>query len=181
MNSRALAFQYAKGLFSVAIDGTDPARVDEELKAFADFMDRQVDLARLVENPALPATAKEQVVRELLELSPVTPLLAEFLKLLARQDRLVLLPGIAEEYQARLMRHLRIEMAEIITAVPLPDAVQAEIARGLSVATGKQIRVTARVDPSIIGGVRARVGSTVYDGSVRRQLERIGEQLAEGA
>ena len=120
-------------------------------------------------------------MRELLALWPAPPIVEPFLLLLARHDHLSLLPGIVEAYEARLMLHLGIEAAEVTSAVPLSPAIQAEIARRLSVATGKDVRVSTRVDASIVGGVVAQVGSLVFDGSVRRQLDRIREQLVEGA
>jgi F-type H+-transporting ATPase subunit delta len=181
MSSRASAFQYAKGLFSAAADTADPQPVGEELKGFAALVAGQPDLLRALTIAVVPTDRKQTIVRDLLALSPVSPIVRQFLLLLARHDRLSLLPGIVETYEARLMRRLGIETAEVTSAIPLSEAIRAEIAKILSAATGKDVRVSTRVDASIVGGVVARVGSLVFDGSVRRALDRIREQMVEGA
>jgi F-type H+-transporting ATPase subunit delta len=181
MSSRARAFQYAKGLFSVAIDLADVRSIGGELETFSTLLGDRGDLRQALTSGAVPPERKQAVVREVLALSPVSPLVAQFLLLLARHDHLGLLPAVVEEFGARVMDQLGIEHAEVTTAVPIADAVQAQIASSLSAATGREVRVSARVDPSIVGGVVARVGSLVFDGSVRRQLERLREQMASGA
>jgi F-type H+-transporting ATPase subunit delta len=104
----------------------------------------------------------------------------KLLLLMADRDRLMLLPELEQAYQGRLMRHLRIVEAHVTTAVALtPDRADA-LARGLSRATGKDVRLTTVVDPAIMGGVVARMGSTVFDGSVTRQLERLRRELVAG-
>jgi len=92
----------------------------------------------------------------------------------------VLLPEIAAAYELRLMDHAKVVRAEIVTAVGLPGDRVAALQQGLANATGRQVQLEGRVDPSIIGGAIARVGSTVYDGSVARQLEMMRETLAKG-
>jgi F-type H+-transporting ATPase subunit delta len=79
------------------------------------------------------------------------------------------------------MDHLGIVHAEVTTAAPLPDGQLKAVQQALSGATGKQVTVTPRVNPAIIGGVVAKVDSTVYDGSVVRQLERIRRKMTESA
>jgi F-type H+-transporting ATPase subunit delta len=84
---------------------------------------------------------------------------------------------MAEAYRERLRQHQQIVRAEVTTAVPLTDDRRAALEKGIAAATGRQVMLTTAVDPAIIGGAITRIGSTVYDGSVARQLERLKEQL----
>jgi F-type H+-transporting ATPase subunit delta len=180
MSSRASAFQYAKGLFGVAVDVGDVRATASELEAFSALIGGGADLRQALTSAAIPPDRKQSIVRELLALSPLSPLVGSFLLLLARHDHLGLLPAVVDEFNARVMEHLKIEHADVATAVPIAESVQAEIASSLSAAIGREVRVSTRVDPSIVGGVVARVGSLLFDGSVRNQLERLREQLASG-
>jgi F-type H+-transporting ATPase subunit delta len=94
---------------------------------------------------------------------------------------LSLLPDLAKAYENRLMDHQQVVRAELVTAQPLPADRVGAITAGLKSATGRDVQLETRVDPAIIGGAVARIGSTVYDGSVTRQLERIKESLTNAA
>jgi len=98
---------------------------------------------------------------------------------LAEKDRLTLLPGIARAYAERVMDHLKIVRGEVTTAVPLAADKLRVLEQGLAQATGRKVMLEARVDPSIIGGVVTRLGSTVYDGSVTTQLQKMKQSLIE--
>ena len=88
---------------------------------------------------------------------------------------------LAAAYRTRLLDRKNIVSAEITTAVPLTPETADRVGRALGQASGKQVLVSTRVDPAIIGGVVARVGSTVYDGSVTTQLARMRQKLVENA
>jgi len=97
--------------------------------------------------------------------------------MLADRDRLAALPQLAAAYAELLLDAQRIVTADVVTATALTDASRAALSAALGRATGKSVRLTERVDPAIVGGVVARVGSFVYDGSVTRQLERMRDKL----
>jgi F-type H+-transporting ATPase subunit delta len=106
------------------------------------------------------------------------PMVSKLLALLAERDRLVLLPDLLAAYRDRLLDHRNVIRAEITTTSPLaPDRVKA-IEASLARASGRTVTLSATVDPSIIGGVVTRIGSTIYDGSVTRQLQRMKEKLS---
>ena len=105
--------------------------------------------------------------------------LGKLIVVLAEKDRLTLLPGIARAYGDRVMDHLKIVRGEVVTAVPLSPDTLRRLEQGLATATGRQVTLAARVDPSIIGGVVTRLGSTVYDGSVTTHLQRMKQRLEE--
>jgi F-type H+-transporting ATPase subunit delta len=109
----------------------------------------------------------------------LTPVLGKLIALLADRDRLVLLPDLLAAYRERLLDHLKVVRADVTTAVPLPADRAAAVEQSLAKVTGRTVTLATRVDPSIIGGVVARLGSTIYDGSVVRQLQRMKEKLVE--
>lgn len=182
MTGRVAASRYARALFDVVLKEADPTRAGSDLAAFAGTISAHDVLARALANPAVPVTRKHAAIAALLaKAGKITPAVSKLLLLLADRDRLALLPEIVEAYRERLMQHQQVVRAEVTTAVPLPDDRRAAIERGLAAATGRQVVLTAHVDPALIGGAVTRVGSTVYDGSIVRQLERLREQLSETA
>ncbi len=96
---------------------------------------------------------------------------------MAERDHLALLQPMLDAYRRRLMDHLGIVHAEVTTAAALTAERQRAVEQALAAATGKRVTISTRVDPALIGGVVAKVDSTVYDGSVARQLERIKEKI----
>jgi len=178
MTSRAAGIRYARALFDVARKEADVQQAGQELTSFSDFVARHGALEKIFANPAIPAAKKKAVVEELTaRAGPMSPVVRKLLLLLAERDRLVLLPDITLSYQNRLMEHAKVVRAEIVTAVGLPADRVVALQQGLAQATGRQVQLENRVDPTIIGGAIARVGSTVYDGSVTRQLQKMKEAL----
>jgi F-type H+-transporting ATPase subunit delta len=183
MTSRASATRYARALFDVALaEGLDVQRVERELTGFVQLVSGNEMLQRALTNPAVPAPRKRGVIEQLLARAPetVSPL-AKLLLLLGERDRLVLLTDLAEAYRSRLMDYMKVVRAEVVTAQLLPDDSVAALQRGLANATGRRVQLDTRVSPEIIGGAVARIGSTVYDGSIIRQLERMKEALSSAA
>jgi F-type H+-transporting ATPase subunit delta len=181
MTSRAAARRYARALFDVSrAERLDVEKVSGELSGAAALLTGNEALHRVLVNPAIPAARKRGVIEQLLALSPVTPVLAKLLLLLAERDRLGLVPDLVEAYRARLMEHQQVVRAEVTTAAALPADRVTALQEGLARLTGREVQLDVRVDPSIVGGAIARVGSTVYDGSVTTQLEKIKERLIAG-
>jgi F-type H+-transporting ATPase subunit delta len=177
MSTRASAARYARALLDVVIKEGNPEQVEQELSAFADLLAKNPALQKALTNPAVPVTGKRGVTKELVErMKPSAPV-SKLLMLLADRDRLVLIPDLLDVYRERLMDHRQVVRAEVTTAEPLPDATLDVLKQRLAQMTGRQVRMTTRVDPSIIGGVVTKVGSTVYDGSVATQLDRIKTRL----
>ena len=183
MTSRGAATRYARALFDIALaEGKDPLRTQRDLGDFTRLVAGNAPLQRVLTNPAVPAARKRAVVEQLIALAgSLQPEVGKLLLLLAERDRLILLPEVAQAFDNRVMDHQKVVKAEIVSAVALsPDRVAA-LADGLKRATGRDVQLQARVDASIIGGAVTRIGSTVYDGSVTRQLERLRETLASTA
>jgi F-type H+-transporting ATPase subunit delta len=177
MSRRASATPFAKALFDVALAEGRPEAMGAELATMAGLVSGHAELQRALTHPAVPVRAKREIVDRLAADAGASTPLRRLLSMLADRDRLGLLSRLNEVYQARLLKHLGVVEAHVTTAVPLPGDRAAALADGLGQATGRTVRLTTGVDPSIMGGVVARLGSTVYDGSVARHLERIRERL----
>jgi F-type H+-transporting ATPase subunit delta len=182
MTTGAAATRYARALFDVVLKEGDEAAVQKvqvEAQELADLFARE-PLAHVFGNPGIPATKKTALAKALIERAgTVTSPLAKIILLLAGKDRLALLPAMARAYSARVMDHLKIVQGEVTTAVPLTPATLRVLEQGLAAATGRKVVLEARVDPSIIGGVVTRLGSTVYDGSITTQLQKMKQSLIE--
>jgi F-type H+-transporting ATPase subunit delta len=182
MTSRASAIRYARALFDVARREGDVQQAGRELSGFARLVAGNDMLARTLANPAVPAPRKRAVVEQLLaRVGALSPVVTKLLLLLADRDRLAILSDIAEAYEARLMEEAQVVRAELTTAMPLPQDRVDALRQGLARATGRQVQLETRIDPSIIGGAVARIGSTVYDGSVTTQLQKVRERLTAAA
>jgi F-type H+-transporting ATPase subunit delta len=176
----AAAGRYARALFDVLVaEGKDVEKVQADLQQFADLFARE-PLAQVLGNPAIPASKKKALAAALVERAGEVPApLGKLIVILAEKDRLTLLPGIARTYAERVMDHLKVVRGEVTTAVPLAPETLRRLEQGLAAATGRKVTLAARVDPSIIGGVVTRLGSTIYDGSVTTQLQKMKQSLIE--
>jgi len=182
MTNRTAATRYARALFDVAVaEKTDLAVLEQELAAFSDLVKQHPTLEKVLLNPVVPAPRKREAVTVLAARVGLRPVLAKLLVLLAERDRLVLLPDLLETYRARLLDHQKVVRAEVTTAMPLDADRTKAIEHSLAQATGRTVALTTRVAPEIIGGLVARVGSTVYDGCVTTQLEKMRQRLAIGS
>jgi F-type H+-transporting ATPase subunit delta len=181
VTNRSSAGRYAKALLDVSRAESDPQAVGRDLDAFVSLVTGHEQLARVLVNPAVPAARKVALVRELNTRLGIDPIVGKLIALLAGRDRLVLLPALGQEYRRRLLEFMNVVEAEVTSAVPLgDDAVQA-IGRAIGERTGRQLVLTARVDQSLLGGVVTRIGSVVFDGSVKRQLEKMKDALTSTA
>ena len=180
MSLRTSANRYAKALFDVALaEKNDLAVVDRDLDAVVAMMHDSPDLARSASRAGVTDAARallmEAVAGKMGLSAPVTKLLV----LLADSRKLNLIPDLAASYRERLLNHQNIVRAEVTSAAPLSPEQTKALQDRLSSVTGKKVDLSVSVDPELLGGVVARIGSTVYDGSVKTQLERMRQQLVE--
>jgi F-type H+-transporting ATPase subunit delta len=177
---RTAAARYARALFDVALkERADLARIESELSGFSRLVETHAALAKALLNPALPAPKKRAAVDELAVRAGVLPIVRKLLVMLAERDRLALFGDLLEAYRQRLLDHQNVVRAEVTTAMPLEAGRAQDIERSLARATGRTVQLSTHVDPAIVGGIVARVGSVVYDGSVANQLQRMKAKLAE--
>ena len=180
MTNRTAGNRYARALLDVAVKEEGHLQeIEAQLASLVELFARNVTLEKVMLNPAVPVPRKRAAMVALTERVKVSPILSKLLVLLAERDRLVLLPDMLAAYRERLLDHQHVVRAEVTTATPLAaDRAQA-IEQGLARVTGRTVRLGARVDPSIIGGVVARIGDTIYDGSVTTQLQKMKKRLVD--
>jgi|SRR5262245_18093183 len=180
MTNKTAATRYARALLDVAIkEKANPEQIERELADFTALLDAQPLLKKVLLNPAVPVPRKRAAVADLTSRAKLAPVVSKLLVLLAERDRLILLPDLVDAYRSRLADYRQIVRAEVTTAAPLaPERVQ-QIQKSLADVTGRSVALQTRVDPAIVGGVVAKVGSVVYDGSVTRQLEKLKDRLVE--
>ena len=177
MSIRASAARYAKALLDVAIAESNPEQAERELAWFAGLTREHADLERVLLNPVVPAARKRAVVQELVTRASVSAPVSKLLLLLADRDRLALVPDLLDVYRERLREHRQVLNAEVTTATPLTPERAEALRQRLAAMTGRTVTLTTAVDPALIGGAVTRIGSTVYDGSVARQLDAIRHGL----
>jgi len=168
---------YAQALFAMAAAEGDLEQVEDELYRFGKTVEREGRLREALTDPALPTDRKRAVIEELLgdRASPHTISLVAFL---VEQGRAKDLPKIIEALAELAAERRQAAVAEVRAAVTLDDKRRRALAKALSEATGKDIELKVLVGPSVVGGVVARVGDQVFDGTIRRKLELAREQLA---
>ena len=181
MTNRTAAARYARALFDVSLKDRDLRQVEADLVTFADLLDGHETLSRVLLSPAIPTKQKRAIVTELLSrVGDLVPPVAKLLTLLAERGRLVLLPEVVRAFRVRLLDHLGVVEARVTTAQPLTAERTAAIAESLVKASGREVTMITDVDPEILGGLIARLGGTVYDGSIARHLERMRQNLLAG-
>ena len=159
MTNKTAAIRYARALLDVAVkEKGDLQRIEEELAAFVDLFTQHPTLEKVLLNPVVPGGRKQAAVAELTARLKTSSILGKLIALLAERDRLVLLPDLLASYRERLLDYQNVVRAEV---------------------TGRTVTLATKVNPSIIGGVIARIGSTVYDGSVTTQLQKMKQKLVE--
>src|SRR5437588_1786899 len=164
------ANRYAKALIEVLYPDKAEAGY-QQLEQFLSLLNNQPDLRRFLENPMTAGERRKRLLSQLAGALKMDQRVANFIGILADRDRLTILEEIVETYQKFLDEKLGIVRARVTSAQSLDAGQQKELAARLEKATGKQIRMEVAVDPGLIGGVVAQVGSTIYDGSVRQLLQ----------
>ena len=180
MTNKTAATRYARALLDVAVkEQADLELIENELSQFADLFTQYPLLEKVLLNPAVPVPRKRAAVADILAQATFTPIVTKLIALLADRDRLVLVPDLLAAYRDRLLDHRGVVRAEVTTATALDAGRTAAIQNGLAALTGRTVLLATKIDPSIIGGLVARIGSTVYDASVTRQLEKMKARLVE--
>jgi F-type H+-transporting ATPase subunit delta len=177
----AFASRYARAFADVATSAhLNTAAIDQQLTDFLATWDGSTELRSTFENPAIPATQKIAILDKLNTKLGLQKELRNLIAVLIHNDRIAHVKEIAEAYRAELEERQGIRQAEITTARELPEDERATLLVGVGKLAGAKIQPTFRLDKSILGGTVVRIGSTVYDGSVRGRLERLKEVLVAG-
>ncbi len=180
MSIETIARRYGTALADVVLKSGETETVKKELNAFGAMISENADLHSIFSNPSIAHASKENLLGELIKRTKPSKTTANFLRVLLQNSRLTELAEISERFESVLEERSGVVSAEIISARELPATERKEFEKNLANLTGKTVRVNYEVDADIIGGVVTRIGSTVYDGSVRTKLENLREQLVNG-
>jgi F-type H+-transporting ATPase subunit delta len=176
----SLAKRYARALADVAATSGDLETVREELRGFADVLRSHRDVLRFLANPSVLRRDKLRVFEGIVTQVRLRPLTVTFLRMLLTADRLGALESIVRAYESLVDDRLGRVKAEVTAAAPLDGGQQERLRRQLEEVAGRRVYLEVRHDPKILGGLVARIGSLVYDGSLRTQLARLRDQLVRG-
>ena len=180
MTQRTAATRYSRALLEVAIkEQADLSQVEADLASFTALFDATPALSKALLNPVVPSDRKRATIEAMLSKAPLATNVGKLLVLLASRDRFALLHDILDTFRERLMDHQHVVRAAVTTAEPIAAEKARTIEESLARATGRRVVMSTAVDPSIVGGLVAKVGSTVYDGSVTTQLQRLKQRLEE--
>jgi len=177
VNEQSIARRYAKAIFELAVDESRYDEMGQELSAAAAALESDEELLAALRNPATGREMKQQLVDALASGLKLGPTAANALRLLAERNRLVLAPLVARAYADLADQKAGRIRARLVSAVPLSDEAATRIAAHLTQSIRLNVIVERAVDPSILGGVIAQVGSKTFDGSLRTQLEGLKKQL----
>jgi F-type H+-transporting ATPase subunit delta len=167
---------YAQAMLEVARAEGHLAGVEDDLFRFARTFEASDDLRMALTDPHLPLERRVAVIDDLMggkALATSTALMSMIVGAGQASD----LPAIVEKFLELAASEREHEVAEVRSAIPLDDAQQQRLAAALGQATGKNVEVKVVIDPSVLGGIGARVGDTVIDGSVRHKLDLLREQF----
>ena len=177
MSVETVARRYASALADVVAKSGDTTTIQTELRQWETMIVSNRDLLEVFNNPAIQQENKEKVLESLIARSQPTKTTANFLRILLRNGRLTDIAQINEKFASVLEERSGVVSAQITSARPLSQLQQNEIQANLERMTGKRISPSFATDETIIGGVVTRIGSTVYDGSVKTQLENLKQQM----
>ena len=179
MSNTTVANRYARALVDVAVERGEVESVVADLTKFASLLSGHEELRLVFANPTIPLERKRGVLQALLDRLSFQPTTANFLRLLLTNSRLHQLDPMVQAVHRELDTRAGIVAAEIVTARALATEQRDALERQLATATGRRVRLQFRIDPTILGGLVARIGSTVYDGSIRNQLTQLRQQMLD--
>lgn len=174
MAQKAYARRYAQAIFEIALEKEEPDKWLADLERIAG-LGSDDDFATLMSSSKLGFDDKAKFLTE--QLGDVNPLVLNLLYLLIARGRLDMLGDIAIEYRRFLDSHRGIVEADVVTAVPLSDRDKPALEERLGAITGKKVLIKPTVDPDMLGGIIARIGGKLLDGSTRRRLEALKRDL----
>lgn len=172
-----MARRYATALADVATERSEARQVQEELSAWEMMMNANPMLLEVFSNPTIPYEQKRKVLTSLIERTRLRQTTANFLQVLLRNQRLTNLPEVNRRFAQVLDERSGVVSAEVTTARVVPEEQQEALRARLSAITGKQVRLSFTTDTELIGGIVTRIGSTIYDGSVRTQLQQVKQRM----
>jgi len=165
-----VAGRYASALFELAHEQNQLDAVDSDLSKFQALLDQSDDLNRLVKSPAFAAEEQQRALGAVMDWAGIGATTGNFLKVVTRNRRLFAAEDMIKTFRALLARHRGEVAAEVSSAVALTDAQLAALKDKLKSSYGKDVRLDAKVDPSLLGGLVVKIGSRMFDSSLKTKL-----------
>jgi F-type H+-transporting ATPase subunit delta len=175
-----VARRYAKALLTMGKDDDHYKEYGEGLSGFAQLLEREPELKDALLNPIHSREDRRKLLLRMIELLQLPSMVSNLLQLLLDKHRLNTVDGVAQAYQEMVDEVENVSRARVKTATSLDDATQDRLKQTLEKLTGSTVVMEVEEDPSIIGGVVAKVGDLVLDGSVRTQINSLRESLIKG-
>jgi F-type H+-transporting ATPase subunit delta len=171
--------RYAHAFFEIAAEEKKLEQYYNELKQFSSIITSDKDLQQFLANPVFEQAKKKEVVEKIIGKLQLSPMTVNFLKLLVDKKRIEILPDIESCYRQLMDEALKKVRVTLKTAFPLSAELQTHIRASLEKATGRKVEITLEKDPALLGGVVIGVGDTLYDGSIKNQLNNMRNLLGE--
>lgn len=171
--------RYARAFFDIAAEEKQLEKYYDELVQFSSIINQDNALREFLANPVFEQTIKKNVVEKIISKLHLSDMTINFLKLLVDKKRIEALPDIATGYRQMADEALKKVRVNVKSAFPLSDEMQAYINSSLEKLTGKQVAITVEKDPALLGGIVIGVGDTLYDGSIKNQLNNMMNLLGE--
>jgi F-type H+-transporting ATPase subunit delta len=178
----ALAHRYASALVDIVLAAESKLKPEEavaQLRAAAQMVAQSAELRTALLTPAIPTSRKHAVMAKLLDELAVAPYIRNFIYVVINHRRIGMLDEMREAFELALDERMGFARAEVTSAAGLDEPRSARLESELSRLTGKKMRLRFAVDPELLGGATARIGSTLYDGSLRGQLQQLRRELTE--
>lgn len=177
MSLQTIARRYASALADVVVERKEEREVQQEIDQWASMIEANPQLKAVFANPTIAYDEKRNVLEELITRTRVRPTTASFLRVLLRNQRLSQLRDVAERFALVLDDRAGVVSADVTTAKPISEDMKNQVRETLAAATGRSVRVSFNTDEKIIGGLVARIGSTIFDSSVQSRLDRLSDEL----
>jgi F-type H+-transporting ATPase subunit delta len=174
---RTIARRYASALADVAIALGEEREVQEELNTWESMISSSNELRQVVDSPTVTLDEKRRILTKLIERVSPRPTTANFIQVLLQNHRLGQLAAINKRFAQALDERSGVVAGTVTTARPMDGVSQEALQANLAALTGKKVRLSFETDDELIGGLVTRIGSTVYDGSVRNQLQQAKDRL----
>ena len=175
----SVAGRYASALFELAGEQNKTAEVERDLTSFLSMIEESTDLQRLVRSPVFSADEQLKAVSAIVEKAGMGALASNFLQLIARNRRMFAVTDMIAAFRQMAARARGEVEAEVATAVSLTDAQLTQLNDTLKAAVGKDVKITTRVDPALLGGLVVKVGSRMIDNSLATKLNSLKSRMKE--
>ena len=168
-----VAGRYASALFDLANEQNELDAVDTDLGKFQGLLDQSEDMRRLVKSPTFAAEDQERAMKAVMDWAAIGATTGNFLRVVTRNRRLFAAQDMIDTFRLLLAKHRGETVAEVRSAIALNDEQLAALKDKLKASYGKGVRIDAKVDPSLLGGLVIKIGSRMFDSSLKTKLSNL--------